>query len=107
MGSPVHGWLPLLSPEVLLDEGYLQEANRQFFNPLGLELVARIGDTDLELWVFDHRDSPLGTLLRPVEDEEHSHARRQKMEKVSRAWEERAQRRLDRYGWIVEPIKDL
>jgi hypothetical protein len=41
-----------MDEEELLDEGYVLEANRQFFHPLGLELVAEVADDGLRLRVL-------------------------------------------------------
>ncbi len=45
-----------LDARTLVDGGYLQEANRQFFHPLGLALALEDG----ALRVWDCRDDPEG-----------------------------------------------
>jgi hypothetical protein len=37
--------MPYIDPQQLLDEGYIQEVNRQFFHPLGLALCVEV-ETD-------------------------------------------------------------
>jgi hypothetical protein len=44
-----------VSEEAFVDEGYLLEANRQFFHPLGLQLTASVQDDGLRLRVVDCR----------------------------------------------------
>lgn len=104
------GWLRRLGhvdEEELLDEGYILEANRQFFHPLGLELVAQVADDGLRLRVMDRREMPAGLVFEREEDEKVSGARRRKIARVACLWETRAQARLDRYGFIVQPREQL
>jgi len=90
-----------LDEEALLDEGYVLEANRQFFHPLGLELVAMGDDHGLRLRVIDRRDLPAGVLFQF--DEDITRARRWKVNNIGSAWEIRAQTRLSRYGFVIQP----
>jgi len=91
-----------LDEEALLDEGYVLEANRQFFHPLGLELVAQIHDDDgLRLRVRDRRSLPAGVLFDKID--EMTRARRRKVKNIGSAWEIRAQTRLSRYGFVIQP----
>ena len=48
-----------------LEEGFLQEANRQFFHPLGLALEVAIADDGKHTLsgVWDYRDDPEGMLF--------------------------------------------
>ena len=48
--------------EVFKQEGYLQEANREFFHPLELELVVQVDENDkaIALSVIDNRKNPVG-----------------------------------------------
>lgn len=50
--------VPTISPADLLDGGYVQEANRQFFHPLGLALAVDRDTGTIEIW--DDRDDPEG-----------------------------------------------
>ena len=54
--------------EEFVQHGYLQEANRQFFHPLGLALEVHAvdrGDSGVagELWIWDCRDDPEGIVV--------------------------------------------
>jgi len=57
--------LPTLPPSILQSEGYLQEANRLFFHPLGLALAVRLPDGNDEgtVSVLDGRDDPEGIIF--------------------------------------------
>jgi hypothetical protein len=48
-------------------EGFLQEANRMFFHPLGLALSVSIDDDGVETLdaVWDYRDDPMGIIFHP------------------------------------------
>ncbi len=92
-----------MDEEQFVADGYLLEANRQFFHPLGLELVAQVGDKRLQLRVQDCRELSAGLLFRCCDDEELREDRMRKVARVGCAWETRAQRRLARYGWVVQP----
>lgn len=52
-------------------KGFLQEANRQFFHPLGLALaLSRPGDDgERILGVWDHRDDPEGIVFTDLTDD--------------------------------------
>ena len=47
-----------LDPKLLVSEGYLQEANRQFFHPLGMALEVNPQTGEIKVW--DYRDDPEG-----------------------------------------------
>lgn len=96
-----------MDEEQLLDEGYVLEANRQFFHPLGLQLVAQIVNDGLRLRVLDRRDMPGGPLFEPEDDEEVARARRRKIIRVGALWETRGSARLRRHGFIVQPPEQL
>lgn len=51
------------------DEGFLQEANRLFFHPLGLALALFSNDEDgvLKVQVWDEREDPEGWFFAPGE----------------------------------------
>lgn len=103
-------WLARLSymdEEELLDEGYLLEANRQFFHPLGLQLVGQVADDGLRLRVLDRREMASGPLFDREDDEEIARARRRKIARVAGLWELRGQARLRHLGFIVQPPEQL
>lgn len=56
----------------LVSFGFLQEANRGFFHPLGLALAVVVEDDGSfsELKVFDYRDDPEGVLYSFKGDEQ-------------------------------------
>lgn len=92
-----------MDEERFIAEGYLLEANRQFFHPLGLELVAQVGDERLQLRVEDGRELSAGLVFGCCDDEELREDRLRKVARIGCAWEMRAQQRLARYGWVVQP----
>ncbi len=108
MGYQAYNWpYKYMNEPEFVDEGYMLEANRQFFHPLGLQLVAQLcDDGGLRLRVMDHRAAPAGLTYRP-EDPEWMEVRRWKVENVGRAWEERARARVKRYGFIIQPREQL
>lgn len=57
--------MPYIDPQKLLDEGYIQEANRQFFHPLGLALSVEVdADGVAKLaGVLDYRADPEGMMF--------------------------------------------
>lgn len=89
----------MLTASELVDEGFLQEANRQFFHPLGLALfvnakngsVGVVIDDDFEGWHYD------GELL----DEAPEKAR-----KVRKLAEERRPIREKALGYWVQPVEE-
>jgi len=89
------------------EKGFLQEVNRQFFHPLGLALEVVIDDeTGKERLggIWDFRDAPEGVLF---EDEllEEGEAK-EKADYVAKLREEKAKIRQEKFGFVVQPIKD-
>lgn len=80
-------------------EGYLQELNRRFLHPLGLALEVVVEDDGTERLggVWDYRDDPEGIWYDGTAD-------REKAERVSRLLAERAGRREEALGFLVEPL---
>jgi hypothetical protein len=91
----------------LFDQGFVLEANRQFFHPLGLCLVVQLTEVGPRLRVLDHRERPCGVRYEAEWDEDVCADRHGKIANVGALWEERAGRRLDRYGYIVQPSEEL
>ena len=54
------------------EKGYLQEANRRFFHPLGLQLAVTVDDNDkyIDLQILDGRDDPEGCAFLIEDDAE-------------------------------------
>jgi hypothetical protein len=94
-------YLPL---STFVDEGYLQEVNRQFFHPLGLQLCA---DTDFEsgnvtgFQIMDCRDE-VNSVWYMFEADEFEH--RRKYLNVAKEWKTRSDRREAELGYMVEPV---
>ncbi len=84
--------------------GYLQEANRQFFHPLGLALEVIIDEETGEETlggVWDARDDPEGFLfvdqeLNPL-----------KAERVKEMYDAKAKVRQETYKYVVQPIPEI
>lgn len=87
------------------ENGYLQEANRLFFHPLGLALEVIIDDETGEECiggVWDFRDDPEGILYgeSTLNTEQH-------LEKARRIVDERSEKaktRMRKYGFVEQPI---
>ena len=87
-------------------QGYLQEANRLFFHPLGLALEVKINkETGQESLggIWDYRDDPEGVLY-----EEGALDTPEAMEKAANIEFERKEKaavRVSRFGYSIQPIK--
>lgn len=84
--------------------GFLQEANRQFFHPLGLalEVVINYGTGEEHLGgIWDYRDDPEGIRYEGFDD-----ADRGKAQRVRELQEAKAQTRLTALGYVVQPIPE-
>lgn len=81
------------------EEGYLQEANRLFFHPLGLALEVSIDDDGTETLgrIWDYRDDPEGMLFVT------GLLSQEKIDKIALEWEAKADVRRDQYGFVVQP----
>lgn len=95
-----------LSAKEMRARGYLQEANRRFFHPLGLALEVHYADADPEatakLSVQDHRDDPEGVYFAGRD----SDVRRSKAAAVDAEWDAKTERR-EALGFMVQPVEDL
>lgn len=82
------------------EKGYLQEANRQFFHPLGLALEILIYDDGKVTLggVWDYRDDPEGMFFGPDEINE------DKAKHVADLRESKRTVREKEVGNIVQPI---
>jgi hypothetical protein len=90
-----------------LEEGFLQEVNRCFFHPLGLALEVKIDDQTGEYslgGIWDYRSDPEGILYGEANDDGKA-ARIEKATKVQDLRNQKVQERLDRYGWIIQPLE--
>lgn len=91
-----------------LEFGFLQEANRLFFHPLGLALEVTIPDAVDEtkqdeeyfLRVWDYRNDPEGTaFVDKVLDAD-------KEKRVTELRDSKFVTRYNNFGWVVQPIKE-
>lgn len=82
------------------EAGYLQEANRRFFHPLGLalEITVEADGTERLGGVWDYRDDPEGMLFG-----DHYGADPDKVARVDREWAEHAEYRQREHGFVVQP----
>ena len=90
--------------EEFREAGYLQEANRRFFHPLGLALS--LGKAEDESWnlhgIWDYRDDPEGIIFGDLDSPES----REKAQRIDEEWVKRAIVRMKSLGYIVQPIPD-
>lgn len=84
--------------------GFLQEANRQFFHPLGLALEIVIDDDGNERLggVWDYRDDPEGMVFADLSDADSL----TKSEIVAAEGARHSDDRQAEFGWVVQPIGD-
>lgn len=89
------------------EEGYLQEANRRFFHPLGLALeIYRDRDGKESIaGIWDYRDDPEGIIFNIAKA---SKQRQQKFlrcyQNVQEQMEQKKKTRLQRFGFFIESI---
>lgn len=88
------------------DAGYLQEANRRFFHPLGLSLsTSDNGKGKRTIYVADYRQSShelhLGIAQQLPRRQWRTCAT---AVAVSKAWDKRAGMRKKQLGFIIEPV---
>jgi len=67
LDQPVRGDIKRIDPREFQNLGFLQEANRLFFHPLGLALEVVVYDDDSVRFggVWDYRDDPEGMAYKP------------------------------------------
>ena len=84
-----------------IDKGYLQEANRYFFHPMGLSLEIEFFDKiPVSFKVWDFREDKEGMLYGKVDDPS---ARLEKTKNVANLAEERYEDRVASLGYWVQP----
>ena len=85
----------------LIEVGYLQEANRQFFHPIGLELSIRFdNDENGELFIIDDRENLEGMKYPELSDKE-SFDKNANIINITR---KRFPIRIRDLGYLVQPI---
>ena len=104
-----------LDLQEMIDGGYLQEVNRQFFHPLGLalevkmtETVKQDSDTVLKTTyqlsgIWDCRNDPEGVNYSGLDDT----SAKEKAAKIAKELEVRAKSRQESLGYIIQPIEGL
>ena len=91
-----------LSLQNFVDQGYLQEVNRQFFHPLGLalEVVVDKGTVETLGGIWDYRDDPEGMVFGDLT--------KQSSVKKALLVEEQKQKvakgRFKKFGFTIQPI---
>ena len=96
----------VLDPRELRDHGYLQEANRRFFHPLGLALRVHVDDATgegVKVDVVDFREDLEGGVFEWGSDEERADSR-VKAGMVQQQWDIRADQRLAALGFVEQPV---
>jgi len=89
------------------EEGYLQEANRRFFHPLGLALeVTRDRDGNYLLTgIWDYRDDPEGIIYSIAKADRHRQETfLKKYNNVQEEMEKKKKTRLRKFGFFIERI---
>ncbi|MGA3295264.1 MAG: hypothetical protein ABSE45_14950 [Candidatus Acidiferrales bacterium] len=79
------------------DEGYLQEANRRFFHPLGLALELDMETNTLRVW--DYREDPEGMIFAEGED------LRPKAQRIADLMHARLAPRMKALSFFVQPAE--
>lgn len=86
------------------DVGYLLEANRRFFHPLGLALAFAMDDDGNPVAItgfYDYRDDPEGCIFKELDNRDAELAK-----KIEKLWQEKAKVRQERYGWVIQPFDE-
>lgn len=83
-----------------VEKGYLHEANRQFFHPLGLALEVMIDDDGKYSLnsIWDNREDPEGIILAKTT--------RSKAELVMKEQEDRSAARMAALGYNIQPLDE-
>jgi hypothetical protein len=84
------------------DLGFLQEANRQFFHPLGLALglVANENEDYSSVIIYDWRDDPDGGMFQSLNEPRDKEC----YEYIKFIHDEKAAVRLEKFGFVIQPI---
>jgi len=93
-----------------VDFGFLQEANRQFFHPLGLALCLHVDNEDPEAIeamcsVWDSRDDPEGFVFG--DEPKKAQERIDKMLRVVSLQGMKVWQRAARTGFVIQPIHTI
>lgn len=86
--------------EEIRNAGILQEANRLFFHPRGLALCINTDQDKKWLSILDWRDDLEGGLFGDTTSESFKN----KAEQVENLYLSKLDVRMDRYGFVIEPL---
>jgi len=92
-----------IDPQEFRETGFLQEVNRQFMHPLGLAFSVIVdNETGQETLgpIWDYRDDPEG--IRYGDDVDSS-----KAANVRALWVSKEESRLNRWGWMIQPVSGV
>lgn len=83
------------------EKGFLQEANRLFFHPLGLALEVKVDENGNEFLsgVWDYRDDKLGIIY------DDGILSKTKADNVKALKDSKSAERLVELGYIIQPVK--
>jgi hypothetical protein len=93
-----------MSAKEFMESGYLQEANRNFFHPLGLALEIYICDETGEIslgGIWDYRDDPEGLIFKGCIPRVREADRIEAELKVKKAYRDKT------LGFYVQPLEDM
>lgn len=91
----------IMNLKEFIEIGFLQEANRQFFHPIGLELsVCFDNSDDGELFIIDDRENPEGMKYPELSDKE-SYDKNINVLNITR---KKFPIRIRNLGYLIQPI---
>jgi hypothetical protein len=110
--EPLTGNPSYMSIKEFVEFGFLQEANRRFFHPLGLALVAETKENDAGMeWVLagvvDGRNDPVGILFESPVVQEVAEAHAAKYARVEKLMSEMAAKRSMLKGCNEDGIQSM
>jgi hypothetical protein len=95
--------------EEFVQKGYLQEANRRFFHPLGLALAVSVDDDTNTMalsHIVDNRDDPTGVIFSETSDDMRE-IRGMRAAFIDHEWKIRADARENILGYTIQPEEKL
>lgn len=89
----------LMDINEFVELGLLQEINRRILHPCGLALMVTVEDDGSAMisGVLDARTDTEGFVFV-------AHPSETKAERATQLWDAHAKHRLEKYGWVVQPI---
>jgi hypothetical protein len=94
----------VMSLAEMVEGGYLQEANRRFFHPLGLALRVTVDETKqpVSLDVIDYRDDAEGVFFGPAPDAMEASRRLAFAGKIDAEFDAKRAKRTEILGDVVQ-----